>query len=159
MFVLICLASGSVWGLIGAYMVTDGRFDRAGLVAAALSPGIGVIMGYAAKHFAGLRWVGRGVYALVALFVATALFSIVVGVGWPVTNVATAQAASTNPIARGGTMVGVVWMGMTFGGDVLWLWPLSLVNHLLIWHWLSRPKARAPRPLGLTATGADGPGE
>jgi hypothetical protein len=125
-------------------MVTDGRFDRAGLVAAALSPGIGVIMGYAARHFAGLRWVGRGVYTLVALFVGTALFSIVVGVGWPVTNVAAAHAVPRDPIVRAVTMVGVVWMGMTFNGDVLWLWPLSLVNHLLIWHWLSGPRLAQP---------------
>jgi len=156
MFLIICLASGSVWGLLGAYMVTDGRFDRAGLVAAAVSPGIAIIMGVAAKRFAGLRWIGRGVYTLIALFVATALFSIVVGVMWPATSVAAAQATPTNPFARAITMVGIVWMGMAFGGDVSWLWPLSLVNHLLIWNWPSGAKTRAPKTLGLTATGADG---
>ena len=142
--------------MLGAYMVTDGRFDQAGLVAAAVSPGIGIIMGIAAKRFAGLRWVGRGVYTLIALFIATALFSIVAGVLWPVTSVPAAQASPKNPFVRAVTMVGVVWMGMTVGGNVLWLWPLSLVNHLLIWNWPSGGKTQAPKTLGLTATGADG---
>ena len=93
---------------------------------------------------------------VIALFVATALFSIVVGVMWPATSVAAAQATPTNPFARAITMVGIVWMGMAFGGDVSWLWPLSLVNHLLIWNWPSGAKTRAPKTLGLTATGADG---
>jgi len=156
MFLIICLASGSVWGLLGAYMVTDGRFDRAGLVAAAVSPGIGIIMGIAAKPFARLSWIGRGVYTLIALFVATALFSIVVGVMWPATSVAAAQATPTNPFVRAIAMVGLVWTDMAFAGDVLWLWPLSLVNHLLIWNWPSGAKTQASMPLGLTATGADG---
>ena len=153
MFLLICLASGSVWGLIGTYIVTDGRFDRAGLVAAALSPGIGIIMGHAGKRVAASSWVGRCAYTLAALFVATGLFGIVWGVAQPaVANVA----ASTSPFVRAGSMVVFIWWGIVFGGDVLWLWPLSLINHMLIWNWLTVPRVRTPQPLGLTATGADG---
>jgi hypothetical protein len=149
MFLLLCAASGSAWGLLALYIGFDGD-DRAGLVAAAVSPGIGIIIGLAARRFAGLQWVGRGLYALVAVYVATALFIMVGDVAHQTLRVANAWTAPLNVFVRALQSVVLAWFWMTFGGLILWLWPLSLANHVIIWNWLSGPAARGPQRLGLT---------
>jgi hypothetical protein len=100
----------------------------------AVSPLIGALMGLLSIRFHTRTIPGQAVLALSSLYVAAALFGLAVG--------ATDLAFGTN--SEPGwhripsavvlqSVVGLLW-GLTFSGDVLFLWPLAWANHRIVAH-------------------------
>jgi len=123
----LSLASGGVWGLIALGLGWSWLHQRVwgGVL---LAPLIGLGVGLAARGFSRLPGWGRALHALVALYVAAALFGLGVGL-WDLLVL-------DIPGRRPGAVVlqaiyGVLW-GTTFTGYVVLLWPLSIANHALL---------------------------
>jgi hypothetical protein len=128
--------SGVGWGLI-AYAVGRGIFGRhiwGGVLAAPL---IGILIGQLARGVdEEPRWI-QIVMSLLQLYVAAACF------GAAVTLSGLILLGLPRDRALSETLFGTVWIivwGLTFSGYALVLWPLSLLNHRLVWR--ADPKAQ-----------------
>ena len=124
--------SGGAWGAI-AYLLA-GRMVGKGIWGGVLvSPLIGILVGLVAARFRKLPAGGRVFFSLVALYGATYLFGLAVGLGDLVTGVNRGEGSHRIPsavILQSG--VGFLW-GLTFMGYIVVLWPLSYLNCWLIW--------------------------
>jgi hypothetical protein len=119
----ISLISGGVWGLIALFLGFLGiEFIWIGVV---ISPLIGFLMGWLARRFASTSLLIQILYSLLALYVATGLFGVSVGV----------YTGFVHPplSARIIELTLCTWWGITFTGYLLFLWPLAYANHRLIW--------------------------
>jgi hypothetical protein len=132
--IVLSALSGVVWGLVGYWLVRDTNMAGGAVVGLAASPAIGLLVGAMALRTRPAGIVQRGLLALAHLYVAVGLFAAAVG-AWQVT-------AGRNDLpspgfgGRGSAFVSVfaaALLGFTASGWVLWLWPASVVNHILIW--------------------------
>jgi hypothetical protein len=135
--IVYSLISGCVWAVIGfaiAWSVSPVRSTPAqvvravwgGLVAA---PVIGVLVGLLSRNFSELGWSAKVTVALANLYLAVWLFIMAANVvkllagegGW----------SQGFKALVSGPIIGA-FLGLTYTGFVLFLWPLSYVNHTLI---------------------------
>lgn len=65
---LLSALSGSAWGLLASYLLTDGRMGSGASAIVAASLPIGIVMGLAARRFSHLPIIVRCLYALVSLY-------------------------------------------------------------------------------------------
>ena len=129
---LLSAVSGCVWGAI-AYLLTGRNAGMAIWWGVLASPFIGVLVGLAAARLRKLPAGGRAFVSLVGLYGATSLFGLVVGLGDLATGVNSGEGSHRIPSAVIiQSVLGFLW-GLTFTGYIVVLWPLSYVNHLLIW--------------------------
>jgi len=125
--VLLSLVSGAIWGLIAlglGYSWLQQRVWGGVLVA----PLIGLAVGIAARSFERRPGWLRTLHALVALYLAAALFGLAVGVA----DLVLLDAPGRRPIAVVLQSVYAIIWGLTFSGYVAFLWPLAYANHALI---------------------------
>lgn len=123
----LSLVSGVVWGLIGLALGWTHlpAIVWGGVLAAPL---IGLCVGLAVPGFERWSGWGRALHALLALYVAAALFGLGVGL-WDLLARDISGRRPGAVVLQG--VYGVLW-GTTFTGYVLLLWPLSYANHALI---------------------------
>lgn len=125
-YVLLSLASGAVWGLIG-YALGSSAFGSAIWGAVLASPLIGVVIGWSFRSIHGLSTTARVFASLLSLYMAVTLFGLAIGLA---------------DLARGGAhqiaaevvlqaVPAALW-GVTFTGYFLILWPLAYLNHRLL---------------------------
>ncbi len=125
-YYLLCSVSGLTWGGI-AYLLLREWFP--GLwVGIAVSPFIGLLIGWAHRPTYSFPLILRVLLALVTLYAAAALFGVVVG--------AVEAAIESNPNVIKSAIV-IEWVlatlwGVTFTGYFLFLWPLAFANHWLL---------------------------
>ena len=127
--------SGAVWGILGFWLVRDTNMAGGAAVGLVAAPVIGLLIGAMALRTQPAGAVRRALLALAHLYVAVGLFAVAVA-AWQVT-----MGLDSLPIAlRTGdrasafvASVAAALLGLTSSGWVLWLWPVSIVNHTLIW--------------------------
>ena len=132
---LLSACSGAVWGILGFWLVRDTNMATAAPVGLAAAPAIGLLIGAMAFRMRPVGTLRRGLLALAQLYVAVGLFAVAVSV-WQVTmgwdslplGLRSGDRASAFVTAVVGSLV-----GFTISGWVLWLWPISIVNHMVIW--------------------------
>ena len=152
MVLTLSALSGCVWGVIGAYLFTDGRMDArswGGLVA---SPLIGMAAGLVAVRFGDHSVIRRIFVPLATLYATAVLFGFAAG-AWSAAFGVVPLGHAGAPSSSLGLIVQYVFLvlfGLTVFGYVLILWPLAVLNHLLIWWWLARHSARSDKRLQLT---------
>jgi hypothetical protein len=104
-------------------------------VGLAAAPVIGLLIGAMTLRTKPVGTVRRGLLALAHLYVAVGLFAVAVG-AWQVTmgldSLPLALRTGDRASAFVASVAGAV-LGFTSSGWVLWLWPVSIVNHMLIW--------------------------
>ena len=151
MVVILSAISGCVWGLIGAYLLTDGRMDARGWAGLAASPLIGIAAGMVAARFRNPSRLQRIFVPLASLYATAAIFAFTARLLSAAFDVV--PLGSGAPSSSPGQIILDVFMALillTVGGYVLFLWPLAVMNHLLIWSWIARQSA------GGNALAADG---
>jgi hypothetical protein len=125
--ITLSLLSGCVWSAI-AYLLAHFAFGNriwAGIVA---GPLIGACIG-GISRFAKSRPEGlRIAVSLFDLYLAAACFGIAM-----TAHDFLGKPANLNLAAKAMENVLVVFWGLTFTGYFLLLWPLSWLNHLLVW--------------------------
>jgi hypothetical protein len=137
-YILVYAASGCVWALI-AYVLAgaEGGIIWGGMVA---SPVIGVLVGLLVQRLQGLSTGSRAVVSLANLYLAACLFGVAVGVYDLATGVNAGPGWRRIPSAVVmQDVLGILW-GLTFTGYFLLLWPLSYVNHALVWNLARRDR-------------------
>ena len=105
------------------------------------SPVIGVLVGLVVERLHGLSTPSRVVVSLADLYLAACLFGIAVGVYDLLTGINAGPGWQRIPSAVVIQDVLAVLWGLTFTGYLLFLWPLSYANHVLVWN-LARGKGR-----------------
>jgi hypothetical protein len=141
--------SGCGWGLI-AYIIGHAAMGHriwGGIVAAPL---IGVFIGYVSRP---IEAESRPVQIVVSLF------HLYLAATWFAVAVATADLVwGQRHVTFGASLIqdvfGVLW-GLTFTGYFLLLWPLSLLNHRLVWRGDAAGWPAPPR-INITARGIRG---
>lgn len=130
--VLISAGSGCAWGAI-AYLLA-GRNVGKGIWGGVLaSPFIGMLVGLTAARLRKPTGSWRAFVSLVGLYGATCLFGLAVGVGDLATGVNRGEGWYRIPgVVITQSALGFLW-GLTFMGYIVVLWPLSYLNHWLIW--------------------------
>jgi hypothetical protein len=123
---LLSAVSGCVWGVIGYWLLSDVRRVERARLALVVSPLIGIAIGYLAVRLGSDRG-KRLTVSLVNLYVAAALFGVAIGIG---------QVMWGSPVtfwnSRSDVLFAMIrWALAPF--VVTLLWPLSYVNHALIW--------------------------
>jgi hypothetical protein len=140
MVVILSALSGCVWGVIGAYLLTDGRMDARSWGGLLASPLIGIAAGMAATRFRDLSGISRILVPLASLYAAAALFGFAAGAWSAVFGVVPLGQAGA-PSSSLGLIIQYVFLVLVFltvSGYGLILWPLAVLNHLLIWQWTAR---------------------
>ncbi len=128
--VLASAISGVAWAGVARVLVPSGPGIGpplwSGLLAA---PVIGTVVGQVAGPFfrAMGAW-GKGIVALVSLYVAVVMFALAIPLGVP-SGISSAEHFYES--------VAVLVLGVTFSGLVLILWPLAVLNFLGL-SWLDR---------------------
>jgi hypothetical protein len=120
-----------------------------GLVA---SPLIGIAAGILAARLRNPSGVQRIFMPLGSLYATAALFALAAR-AWSAAFDVAPLVQSAAPSISFGQIILDVFMALillTVGGYVLVLWPLAIMNHLLIWRWVARQNA------GGNAAAADG---
>jgi hypothetical protein len=133
--IVLSALSGVVWGIVGYWLVRDTHMAGAAAAGLAASPLIGLLIGVMALRTKPAGIVRRGLLALADLYVAVGLFAVVVA-AWQVTAGWDGLQLPLRFSGRGSAFVGSVGaalVGFTASGWVFWLWPASVVNHMLIW--------------------------
>ena len=120
-------ASGLVWGLIACFIGHRpfGYRVWGGLIVAPL---IGLLIGRMSRRLSTQPRIFQVLASLFQLYLAGSCFAVAMGL--------TALVVEERPAAPYATLLQhflVVLWGLTFGGYVLVLWPLSYVNHRLVW--------------------------
>ena len=129
---VISLLSSVVWGGLGYWFVTDTGLRGGAWVALGVSPLIGLLSGSLAMRGQRFGTTGRCLVALLNLYVAVALFACAVGL-WDITigwGELTRLRTSGRLVAFGSTVAALLF-GVTIMGWIFW--PLSIVNHYLLW--------------------------
>ena len=156
---LLSALSGSAWGLLASYLLTDGRMGSGAWAIVAASLPIGIVMGLAARRFNHLPIIVRCLYALVSLYAAVGLLGMTLGVLTAIRGVdPSAFWIFGHPPTWRETVAWSVWFlvwGLSFSGYFAVLWPLAFMNHLLIWRWTNPRDLTKIQSLGLTGAGAD----
>ncbi len=138
-FLLLCLASGCVWGAIGYWL---GHHWMSPFIwgAVVASPLIGVCVGLAYRPACGASLTRRILLSLATLYAAAILFGFAAGVSDVLRFIPTGSNGRFRNIPevifQG--VVGTLW-GLTFTGYFLVLWPLSFINHALVCHFYQPP--------------------
>jgi hypothetical protein len=130
----VAALSGGVWGVI-AFVIGQGFFGQAiwgGVVAA---PVIGVLIGRISRPARDASQGTQLVVALADLYGSAILVGVCVALGLVL-------AGQRFHLAE--IVMSVLW-GLTFHGYVLILWPLSFVNHRILWDTREGHVAPAPR--------------
>jgi hypothetical protein len=133
--IVLSALSGVVWGIVGYWLVRDTNMAGGAAAGLAASPVIGLLVGVMALRTKPAGIVRRGLLALAHLYVAVGLFAVVVA-AWQVTAGWDGLQLPLRFSGRGSAFAGSVaaaLAGFTASGWVLWLWPASVVNHMLIW--------------------------
>jgi len=152
-----CAASGIVWGALGYSIGHDWLRNSVVFGGVVASPLIGIVAGAVYRPaYSMSRW-KQAAFALLTLYVCASLFALAGGVldmmvwgrmehyivqedGSRGFGYRVLSSAITTPL------LGTLW-GLTFGGYVLFLWPMAVINHQLL-------RAQAERPnLPLQQTG------
>lgn len=152
MVVMLSALSGCVWGVVGTYLLTDGRMDAHGWGGLVASPLIGIAAGILAARLRNPSGVQRIFMPLGSLYATAALFALAAR-AWSAAFDVAPLVQSAAPSISFGQIILDVFMALillTVGGYVLVLWPLAIMNHLLIWRWVARQNA------GGNAAAADG---
>jgi hypothetical protein len=135
--ILASAISGVAWACIAYFLVPRGAGSGPPISSALLAaPFIGIVVGQLAMPFfrAMGRW-GKGIVSLVSLYGAVALFGLAIPFGVP--------GGARNPEQFYESVV-VLWVGLTYFGLIVFLWPLAAINlHWLVW--LDRKMARQAR--------------
>lgn len=131
-FTLACATSGFVWGLIATGVVRSTGNPNAGWQVVALSVIIGVVIGYLSVWFYFQRsWILIP-WSIGSLYTAAALLAAL-GTVW---LIAAPGQVPVQPPRGPATLVaeGILYAlrVLTFGMHLLYLWPLSLINHALL---------------------------
>jgi catechol 2,3-dioxygenase-like lactoylglutathione lyase family enzyme len=71
--------SGSIWGLLASYLLTDGRVGQVWWTIVPLSVPIGIIQGIAALRVSNLPVFPRCLYSLASLYVAVGMLGLTLG--------------------------------------------------------------------------------
>jgi hypothetical protein len=148
MVVMLSALSGCVWGVIGTYLLTDGRMDARGWGGLVASPLIGIAAGMVAVRFRNPSGVQRIFMPLASLYATAALFALAAR-AWSAAFDVAPLVQSAAPSISFGQIILDVFMALillTVGGYVLVLWPLAVVNHHLIWRWISRQSVGGSAP-------------
>jgi hypothetical protein len=93
------------------------------------SPFIGLIVGVVFRHAGSLSLLRRALLSLLSLYLAAVLFGLAVGIYDAFFRDIPDRIVSAVIIQA---ILAVLW-GLTFAGWVLILWPLSFLNHSLLW--------------------------
>jgi hypothetical protein len=141
---LVASFSGIAWGVAGYLLVRDTNMASGAWAGLMVSPMIGLLIGVLAVRTNPAGILRQAVFALVGLYIAVAMFAATVGlwhvtVGW---NLAPSLTRGSNRPWALLTSVLSALMLFTVSGWVLLLWPVSLVNHRLIWSELRRRNVR-----------------
>ena len=132
------LASGCLWAVIGFSIawawspIRSGPFEvlrifSGGLLAAPL---IGMLVGVTSHRFSGFGFGMRVFVALASLYMAAWLFVVAAGVGVILLRGGGYNLGVVSGLLKGSLLQAVV--GLTYSGFVLFLWPLSYLNHELV---------------------------
>ena len=127
--------SGAVWGIVGFWLVRDTNMASAAAVGLAAAPAIGLLIGAMALRMKPVGTMRRGLLALAHLYLAAGLFAAAVS-AWQVPMGWDSLPLVLRTGGRASSFVAAVAWGLfalTASGWVLWLWPLSIVNHMVIW--------------------------
>ncbi len=129
--VLISIFSGFAWGLVALLLAARamGSSIWPGVLA---SPAIGAIVGLGSWKFRNLPTWGRLLVALVALYVAAALFGLAVGLHDFVVDARRSGVHRIEVENVFQSVLALVW-GLTMTGYVLFLWPLAYFNFMFLW--------------------------
>ena len=123
---------GLAWGLLGYWLARDTNMAHGAWLGLLASPVIGLLIGAGATRARPHDRLRQALFALLQMYLAVALFAAAAGAGaiargWP------------SPVLAGGRFmawldsVGAALAAFTMSGWVVWLWPLSIANHILIW--------------------------
>lgn len=138
---------GIAWGLTGYWLVRDTNMAGGAWFGLVASPIIGLSIGACAIRARPSGYVRQALFALLQMYLAVALFAAAVGV-WRVTlgwEVGPSPLQSEGRLWAFMNSVGAALLGFTITGWVLWLWPVSIANHMLIW---KRPEGGESRVSG-----------
>ena len=133
----LCAVSGFAWGGIAYYLGHPWPPCIWGGILA--SPLIGLVVGLAYLPAYRFRVGFRILLALVALYIAVALFGIALGICDQATRYIPNQIRGAGVIE---SLLATLW-GVTFTGYVLFLWPLAYWNYWVL------GRASAPRGMEL----------
>lgn len=131
--VMVSVVCGCAWAAIAAVLL-DSRIAWPMWAGIAASPLIGALMGLLSVRFHSRTMPGQAGLALSSLYVAAALFGLACGVADAVFGVNSGPGWHRIPSAVVlESVAGLLW-GLTFSGDVLFLWPLAWATHRLVAH-------------------------
>jgi hypothetical protein len=126
---LLTALSGLMWGAL-AHGLEVAHGLRLALFAGTF---VGILMGFVIKPFRDADWSAQAALSLVGLYIAVFLFA-----AWysAAEGVISGRKLPGVVVLMADSIWSFVW-GMTISGWVFVLWPLSVVNHALVW-WLQR---------------------
>lgn len=127
-FTAASAASGLIWGGLAYVLIPSGMRPPmfSGLLGAPL---IGVLVGRAVKEpFAAAGRLGQWAISVLSLYVAVALFGVAIALG---------AGGSHQSVEHLYEAVVALWVGLTFYGLVVVLWPLAFLNHSAL-RWLDK---------------------
>lgn len=130
---LVSAASGLAWGLVGFWFFRDTNLSGSAWVGLLASPGIGLFIGTVVARSKTRGPLRPIILGLVNLYLAVALFAMAVGVGHVAFHWGELPVPESS--GRASAVVGIVeatLLGLTLSGLVLFFWPLSCANHLLL---------------------------
>ena len=118
----VSAACGLLWGAIVTFVLLEPRQRMLFGSGILFSPIIGMVAGFIAERFHGADRIAMAVISLVSLYLTAALY----GLGG---DIVLALVSRTDP---GAALWTTLPWAMTIRGFVLWMWPLSYLNHRFV---------------------------
>lgn len=128
---LVGSVSGALWGTAGYWIASDTSARDVAWIGLLVSPVIGIVISFLAAGFEPDTLMGQIGFAFLGLYLAVALFGMAL-------EVADVRSLTLDVPRRLMSAAVGAMVAITVYGAVLILWPLSIVNHLVIW---SRPRS------------------